>query len=78
MAKARMETGPNQVLLGNIEPAGILRNGQPADVYAAIAECHCQVGQRYIVSAGCEVCRDTPVENVRAMLEYARSHKDTA
>lgn len=75
MAQARAEMGPRQVLLGNIEPAGVLRNQRPEDVTAAIAECHRQAGPRYIVSAGCEVCRDTPLENVRALRDYARAHR---
>lgn len=75
VSKARAEMGPQQVLLGNIEPAGVLRNGAPEEVFKAIEECHRQAGQRYIVGAGCEVCRDTPPENVRAMHEYARSHQ---
>jgi uroporphyrinogen-III decarboxylase len=75
IAQARAEMGPDQVLLGNIEPAGALRNQRPEDVTKAIAECHRQAGPRYIVSAGCEVCRDTPAENVMAMRNYARSHR---
>jgi uroporphyrinogen-III decarboxylase len=27
------------------------------------------------VAAGCEVVRDTPVENLRALCEYARAHR---
>ncbi len=33
---------------------------------------HAACGDRYIVSAGCEVVRDTPLENVRAMRDFAR------
>jgi uroporphyrinogen-III decarboxylase len=40
-----------------------------------VAECHRQAGDRFIVSAGCEVTRDTPAENLHAMLRYARSKK---
>ena len=29
-------------------------------------------GSRFILSSGCEVPRDTPVENLRAMVEAAR------
>ena len=47
----------------------------PATVTAAIAECHREAGARYIVAAGCEVPRDTPHANVRAMVEYARSQR---
>jgi len=51
-----------------------LRNGRPESITAAIAECHRQAGPRYIVGAGCEVPRDTPEVNVRALTTYARSH----
>jgi MtaA/CmuA family methyltransferase len=72
MARAAM--GPDQVLLGNIEPVGVLRNSTPESVTAAIAQCHREAGARYIVSAGCEVCRDTPEANLRALCEYAFTH----
>ncbi len=74
ISEGREKMGENQILLGNIDPVAVLRNGTPETVYEAIAECHRQAGDRYIVGAGCEVTRDTSVENVRAMCEYARSH----
>jgi MtaA/CmuA family methyltransferase len=70
----RREMGPDQVLLGNVEPVGVLRNGSPEAVHHAVAECHCQAGLNYIAGAGCEVCRDTPEQNLRALCEYAKSH----
>ncbi|NLE57029.1 MAG: methylcobamide--CoM methyltransferase, partial [Planctomycetes bacterium] len=70
----RSAMGPDQVLLGNINPVSILRNGTPGQVHAAIAECHRQAGARYIVGAGCEVPRGTPHENLLAMRDYARSN----
>lgn len=73
MAEARAGTGPNQVLLGNLNPVAALRAGTPESVFAALAECHRAAGPRYIVGAGCEIPRDTPPENVRALAEYARS-----
>ena len=72
--EAREQMGPRQVLLGNIDPVRVLRNGDPESITSAIAECHQQAGSRYIVSAGCEVVRDTPHENVRALVNYAISH----
>jgi uroporphyrinogen-III decarboxylase len=72
--EAREAMGPDQVLLGNIDPVAALRNAPPEAVRAAIAECHRQAGARYIVAAGCEVVRDTPVENVHALRKYARTH----
>ena len=68
---AREAMGPDQVLLGNIDPVAALRNGTPESVYQAVAECHRQAGPRYIVGAGCEVVRDTPHDNVRALARYA-------
>lgn len=73
VAEARRAMGPQQVLLGNLDPVRALRDGTPESVRSAVAECHRQAGPRYIVGAGCEVPRDTPAENVRAMTEYARS-----
>jgi len=72
--EARRVMGPHQMLLGNIEPVGVLRNGTPEIVAAAVAECHRQAGPRFIVGAGCEVVRDTPHANMRAMTRYAREH----
>ena len=74
MSEARAAMGPNQILLGNINPVTVLRNGTPERVRAALAECHRQAGPRYIVGAGCEVPRDTPLENFQALVDYARAH----
>ena len=75
LSEAREQMGPNQILLGNLNPVAVLRNGNPSIVSEAIAECHRQGGSRFIVGAGCEVPRDTPVENFRALCDYAHSHR---
>lgn len=72
--EARRKMGPQQVLLGNIDPVRVLREGTPESVYQAIAECHRQAGPRYIVGAGCEVVRDTPDQNMQALVRYAHEH----
>jgi MtaA/CmuA family methyltransferase len=74
LSEGRAAMGPDQILLGNVDPVRVLRNGTPQEVYDAVAECHYQAGDRFIVSAGCEVVRDTPLENLRAMQRYAREH----
>jgi len=74
LGEARRAMGPRQVLLGNIDPVRVLRAGTPESVYEAIADCHRQAGPRYIVGAGCEVVRDTPAENLQALVRYAREH----
>ncbi len=74
VAEAREKMGPRQAISGNIDPVKVLRNGTPEAAAAAIAECHRQAGPRYIVNAGCEIVRDTPLANVRAICDYARAH----
>jgi MtaA/CmuA family methyltransferase len=74
ISEAREKMGQNQVLLGNVDPVRVLREGSPESVAAALAECHRQAGPRYIVGAGCEVTRDTPPENLRALCRYAQEH----
>ena len=71
----RATMGAEQVLLGNIDPVRVLRDGTPDTVSAAMADCHRQAGPRYIVGAGCEVPRDTPSANMDAMRRYAREHR---
>lgn len=74
VSEARSAMGPKQVLLGNVNPVAVLRNGTPEIVTQEIAACHQAAGARFIVGAGCEVPRDTPLENVRALCKYARQH----
>lgn len=71
---ARQAMGPEQVLLGNLDPVSCLRSGTPESVTEAVARCHAEAGPRYIVGAGCEIVRDTPEANVRALHDYARTH----
>jgi MtaA/CmuA family methyltransferase len=73
LAEARTKMGSRQVLLGNLDPVRVLRGGSPSIIAAALAECHRQAGTRYIVGAGCEVPRDTPLDNVRALTTYAHT-----
>ncbi len=74
MDAARQVMGPDQILCGNIDPVTVLKDGTPDAVRSGIAECHRQSGARYIAGAGCEVPRETPLENLRAMTVYAQTH----
>jgi MtaA/CmuA family methyltransferase len=71
MAEARREMGPTQVLAGNLDPVRTLRNGTPETIRGELAECRRAAGVRYILAAGCEVVRDTPVANVHALVGFA-------
>jgi uroporphyrinogen-III decarboxylase len=41
----------------------------PERIRAAIRDVYQQVGPPYFVNAGCEIPRDTPIENVEALCE---------
>jgi len=77
LSAARMNI-PGGVLLGNVATVEVLRNGSVQDVIDAVTQCTRDAGDLYIVGAGCEVPRDTPEENMLALLEFARSHKPGA
>jgi MtaA/CmuA family methyltransferase len=74
MALAREEMGPDQILLGNLDPVAVMRNGTPELVKATTSQCHHAAGHQFIAGAGCEIPRDTPEANLRALCQYARSH----
>ncbi|MEI7731788.1 MAG: uroporphyrinogen decarboxylase family protein [Verrucomicrobiota bacterium] len=74
VSEGRTQMGGQQIILGNLNPVAMLRNATPEAVTAAVSECHRQAGGRFIVGAGCEVPRDTPEANLRALCDYARSH----
>ena len=73
LGHARRAMRQTQVLLGNIDPVRELRDGTPASVEAALAECYRQAGAAYICGAGCEAPRGTPHANLEAMARFARS-----
>lgn len=75
VGEARRQMGPQQLLLGNLAPVALLRNGTPAGITAALATCHRAAGSRFIVGAGCEIPRDTAEANVQALTDYATTHQ---
>ena len=74
MEQARSQTGPQQTLTGNLDPVRGLRNSSPEIIAQSLETLRQQAGERWIVAAGCEVVRDTPHENLRAMVEFAQTH----
>jgi MtaA/CmuA family methyltransferase len=72
---AREAMGPNAVLLGNVDPVRVMLRGTPDSIQEALAECQTEAGSRWIVGAGCEIPRETPHENVRAMARFAGSRQ---
>jgi MtaA/CmuA family methyltransferase len=75
LAEARAKLGPERVIAANLDPVRDVRDGTPESIRKALAECHRVAGKRFIVAAGCEIPRDTPLANVRAMADFARATK---
>ena len=73
MEVARSKMGPDAVILGNIPTVEVMQQGTPDLVRSTAAQCYRLCGPRHIISAGCEVPRGTPVENMRALRDYAFS-----
>ena len=74
IAYYRQRTGGRVCLQGNIEPSGVLFRGTTQQVREACRKAIEQgkPGSRFILSSGCEVPRDTPVANLRAMIQTAQ------
>lgn len=73
MSHARAAVGAEQALCGNLDPVRVMLGGTPAEIRAALRDCERDAGPRYVVGAGCEIPRGTPMKNVRALVAYARS-----
>ncbi len=74
LVHARAVLGPEAVILGNVNTVEVMLTGTPEEVYAAAAECHRVCGPNHVVGTGCEVAPETPPENLRALVAYARDH----
>ncbi len=70
---ARQKMGPDQIILGNVPTVAVMEKGTPEDVRAASEACHRALGSRFILGAGCEIPRTTPIANMEALCEYARA-----
>lgn len=64
--------GKNVVYSGNYDPVAVLLQGTPERVREAVLSCAAICPDRYISSAGCEVPRDTPPENLLAVAEAVK------
>lgn len=61
----------DRLVIGNIDPAGIIRNGKPEVIKAetkALMERCCKF-QNFVISSGCDIPPATPFENLDAFFE---------
>lgn len=73
ISQVREKMGDEVTVMGNLDPVSVLKNGTPEDVWTSMKKCHGVVGEKFIVGPGCEVAPGTPEENLRVLMEYARS-----
>ncbi len=69
MSIVRETVGDQVTIAGNIDPVGSVRNGTPTAIKNAILSAYEEVGNPYMVNAGCEIPAGTPIENLRALCE---------
>lgn len=67
--------GEKQFLCGNLDPAEVFVQGSPEKMKEAVEKVFEISGGKCIASAGCEVPKNTPIENYRAFVESVRSQK---
>jgi uroporphyrinogen decarboxylase len=72
----KLAYGDRLVLKGNLHTTGVMLNGTPDDVIRAARQAidDAAEGGRFILSTGDQCGRDTPDENLLAMIETARSY----
>lgn len=62
------------VVLGNVDPVGVMLEGTPADVTDAAGSLLERFGSRpnFVLGTGCDLPMDTPLENIDALMSLAR------
>lgn len=68
--------GDKVCIKGNLDPVRVLLNGTPESIEAAVKECIEIGGVKggFILSPGCEVPRDTPPENLEALIAATKKY----
>jgi MtaA/CmuA family methyltransferase len=69
MSMVRKILGGDVVLAGNIDPAGGVLMGNAESIRRTISDTYKQVGNPYMVTAGCEIPPGTPEENLLALCD---------
>jgi len=64
---ARRIIDGSKFICGNFDPVTVVQDGTPETVAAAVRACAAAGGDRCIIMPGCEVPRDTPHANLRAI-----------
>ena len=76
LQEAKAQVGDRVIIMGNLDPTNLLLNGTPAEVERVAKVAIETVGSdgRYILSSGCEIPPNAPLENIRAMVTAAEKY----
>jgi len=76
LARVKREFGNKLSLMGNLHTTDIMLRGMPDDVRRASRDCIevAAPGGGFVLSTGDQCGRDTPDENIFAMIETAREY----
>ncbi len=77
MQSAREIVGQTICLMGNVDPYVQMRAGTPESIKDDSLRCIDEAGGdgRYILAPGCEVTKDTPLQNIRAMVMAGKVYR---
>ncbi len=68
MEKSFELLGPEIVRCGNLDPVSVIQQQEASAVTERVRSlCEKEKGRRFVISGGCEITVNTPVENLRAM-----------
>ncbi len=59
--------GPQVTLAGNLDPVAAVCFSDPETIHEQFKRLYEQLGNPYMVTAGCEIPSGTPPENLRAL-----------
>ena len=61
----------DSIVIGNIDPAGTLRNGTPEQVKKETRELleRCSKYPNFVIASGCDIPPMTPLENIQAFFD---------
>ena len=76
IGRAKDEVGNKVCIMGNIDPTGIFMMGNKESIFSAVKECIKKAGDSpkgLILSSGCQIPVNAPMENVDYFMEAART-----
>ena len=69
LTKVRDAVGGRTAICANLDPVADVLRGTPESIRAKVEACYAEVGNPFIVNAGCEIPSATPHENLKALCE---------